>query len=153
MFIASLALIQSHSKFNRLLLRNFLTCYSCLYNSSMVSTKCLHQEIRRNKKFEILWVKLRYFMLCILQRNFVVCIIKILINSIIFEKGAQQCQSRRIIQVLHISPKQYLLGKSHLKDELKKLEKSFNDYVTVMEHAEKIAYFLYTELLYHHRVF
>ena len=119
----------------------------------MVSTKCLHQEIRRNKKFEILWVKLQYFMMCILQRNFVVCIIKILINSIIFEKGAQQCQSRRIIQVLHISPKQYLLGKSHLKDELKKLEKSFNDYVTVMEHAEKIAYFLYTELLYHHRVF
>ena len=55
--------------------------------------------------------------------------------------------------MLHISPKQYLLGKSHLKDELKKLEKSFNDYVTVMEHAEKIAYFLYTELLYHHRVF
>ena len=35
LFIASRALLQSHAEFNRLLQRNFLTCYSCLYYSSM----------------------------------------------------------------------------------------------------------------------
>ena len=36
LFIASRALLQSHAEFNRLLERNFLTCYSCTYYSFMV---------------------------------------------------------------------------------------------------------------------
>ena len=36
LFIASCALLESHAKCNRLLLRNFLTCYSCSYYSSML---------------------------------------------------------------------------------------------------------------------
>ena len=35
LFIASRALLQSDAEFNRLLKRNFITCYSCLYFSSM----------------------------------------------------------------------------------------------------------------------
>ena len=35
-YIASRTLLQCHTKFNRLLWRNFLTCYSSLYYSSMV---------------------------------------------------------------------------------------------------------------------
>ena len=38
LFIGSRALLQSHAEVNRLLYRNFLTCYSCSYYSSMVST-------------------------------------------------------------------------------------------------------------------
>ena len=36
LFIASCALLESHAKCNRLLLRNFLTCYSCSYYSFMI---------------------------------------------------------------------------------------------------------------------
>ena len=36
LFIANRSLLQSHFEFNKLLLRNFLTCYSCSYYSSMV---------------------------------------------------------------------------------------------------------------------
>ena len=39
LFIACHALFQSHAEFNRLLYRNFLTCYSCSYYSSMVKLK------------------------------------------------------------------------------------------------------------------
>ena len=36
LFMASRALLQSYTKFNRLLQKNFLTCYSCSYYSFMV---------------------------------------------------------------------------------------------------------------------
>ena len=36
LFIESRTLLQSHAKFKRLFWRNFLTCYSCSYYSSMI---------------------------------------------------------------------------------------------------------------------
>ena len=45
LFVASLALIHSHSEFNRLLLRNFLTCYSCSYYSSMIPVIFQHSSL------------------------------------------------------------------------------------------------------------
>ena len=36
LFIASRGLLQSHAKFNKLLYRNFLACYSCSYYSSTI---------------------------------------------------------------------------------------------------------------------
>ena len=44
-FIASRALLQGYAKFNRLLQRNFLTCYSCSCYSSMI------RKIRLFSKF------------------------------------------------------------------------------------------------------
>ena len=38
LFIASHAMLQNHSEFNRLLKRNFFTCYSCSYYSLMHSS-------------------------------------------------------------------------------------------------------------------
>ena len=39
LFITSRALLQSHAKFNGLLERNFLNCYSCSYYNSMLTRK------------------------------------------------------------------------------------------------------------------
>ena len=36
LFIASQALLQSHTEFNRILESNFLACYSCFYHSFML---------------------------------------------------------------------------------------------------------------------
>ena len=47
LFIASRALLQSHTEFNRLLQGNFLKCYSCSYYSSMIIT---HVKSKGSKK-------------------------------------------------------------------------------------------------------
>ena len=43
-FMMSHALFQSHAKFNRLLQRNILTCYSCSYDSFKIWLSLLHTE-------------------------------------------------------------------------------------------------------------
>ena len=55
LFITSRVLLQSHAEFNRLLWKNFLTCYSCLYYSSMIwvintiyYTSSNHRFVQRN---------------------------------------------------------------------------------------------------------
>ena len=45
LFTASRALLQSHAELKRLLQRNFLTCYSCLYYSYTVEAIIRHQKL------------------------------------------------------------------------------------------------------------
>ena len=46
LFITSRALLQSHAEFNRLLSRNFLTCYFCsYYSSNILVDQCLLIEL------------------------------------------------------------------------------------------------------------
>ena len=47
LFIASRALLQSHTECNGHLQRNFLTCYSCLYYSSMFPQYVLRSSLRK----------------------------------------------------------------------------------------------------------
>ena len=53
LFVVSSALLRGHAEFNEVLWRNFLTCYSCSYHSSM-----LLLEKFNGKHFIDNWIKL-----------------------------------------------------------------------------------------------
>ena len=71
LFIASRALLQRHTEFNRILKRNFLTCYSCSYYSSMFIFMFLKKKIRKQicnsfNKVSLNIVFIHYILLCII---------------------------------------------------------------------------------------